>query len=222
MPKNNFLTTSLLIRAAEAEHRILKKALDASNIKNNTKHKSRSSGGILQKQQQLNANSMNMIRNINLDENWRNEFRAYLFRIPIYYQHALRRCLRHILPACVHSLLGNDGIETIASQCFSRVCLQKIRNGELSAKEANERLDRQEDQMKRKGLPYIDATMNRDGTQQQKEEPGYGQYDPRGSRSAYLGTLKNMPPPWRLREDTFRSQNTSNHSDGNNLPLTEM
>ena len=121
-----------LIRAAEAEHRVLKKALDANS--NNQIKMGGVTAGILQQ-----SSISNPSRNVNLDDNWRSEFRAYLFRIPHYYQHALRRCLRPILPASAHSLLNNDGIETIASQCFSRVCLQKIRGGEQFAKESNER-----------------------------------------------------------------------------------
>ena len=224
LPPEPHILLPLVIHALEAEHRVLKKALDTNA--NHLQSKTGATAGILHKQQQqMNTNPS---RNVNLDESWRTELRAYLFRIPPYYQHALRRCLRLILPPSAHSLLNNDGMETISSQCFSRMCLQKIRTGEQSAKEANERLERQEDQLRKKGVPFMDVNINGESQQQQQHHqspppvPGYGQYDPRGSRSAYLAALRTMPPPWKSREDITSEVSGSVDLQQSDPLVTEM
>lgn len=202
LPPEPHILLPLLIRAAEAEHRALKKVSAAE---------SKDGGG---------AGNMNVLkkqalasRNVHLDEHWRNEFRAYLFQIPPYYQNALKWSLRSVLPTSVHSLLNADGVEgSLISQCFSKVCLQKIRNAEQASRENNERLDRQEAELRRRGSQNFD-TPGRVGQQQtpsqpraQNEQtndsatnsPGYGQYDPRLSTESYLAALRNMPAPWRV------------------------
>ena len=203
LPPEPHIILPLLVRAAEAEHRALKKAM-ASELKESNGG-SAPSAGLFKKQAQAS-------RNVPLDEHWRNEFRAYLFRVPPYYQNALRRSLRNVLPVSAHPLLNADGTEgALASQCFSKMCLQKIRSAEQSAREGNERLERQETELRRRGSQTFDAP--RVGQQQQPpnrlqndqandnaKRPliGYGQYDPRSSADSYLAALKGMPAPWRV------------------------
>jgi integrator complex subunit 6 len=155
LPPEPHILLPLLIKAAEAESRMLKKYPDKP-------------------------------RAVHLDDVWRSELRAYLFRIPPYYHVALKRCLRPILPASVQNLLSTDGVESLASQCFSKSCLQKIRAGELLQKENNERLERQERDLRRRGASEKDVTV------------GYGQYDPRGTKSNYLAALRSLPAPWKV------------------------
>lgn len=128
-------------------------------------------------------------RAVLLDEAWRTEFRAYMFRIPPYYHNALKRCLRPLLPNSVHTLLSTDGIDSLASQCFSKACLQKIRAGGQAQKEHNERMERQERELRQRGM-----VENSTG----ETFVGYGQYDVRGSASGYLSSLKMLPAPWKL------------------------
>jgi hypothetical protein len=167
LPPEPHILLPLLLRAAEAEHRLLKKAADA----NHPIHK----------------------LNVSLDENWRTEFRAYLFRLPPYYQNSLKRGLRTVLPASAHSLLPTDGIDSVALQCFSKVCLQKIRNGELLAKDSNERLERQESSLRRQNAMIEHPPRN-----EKIASIRYGQFDPRSSVDSYLAALRNMPPPWHV------------------------
>jgi len=199
LPPEPQILMNLLIRAAEIEHRMLKKASS-------------------KQQQQINVT-------VNLDEQWRNKFRAYLFRIPPYYQPLLRRCLRSILPNSALALLQSEHgtnvtPDTIALQCFSRSCLAKIRNGEQFANEANERIERREEEIRWQGsldggasipLP-IDGNRTSNGHSGGKSSSdgtanlssnndhvvGYGHYDIRGNVESYLSSLRNMPPPWRM------------------------
>jgi hypothetical protein len=86
-------------------------------------------------------------------------------------------------------------------QCFSKVCLQKIRNAEQISKETNERIERQE----------ISLRQHRQGRDISNEDGGrtavkYGHFDPRGTVDSYLATLKSLPPPWcRTQDETFDS-----------------
>jgi integrator complex subunit 6 len=107
LPPDPHLLLPLLLRAVEAEHRVLKKM--APSIEN---------------EKQAAAAS----RTVHLDESWRNELRGYLFRLPPYYQRAINRCLRIILPASAHSLLNTE--DSLISQSCSKMCLQKIRAAE--------------------------------------------------------------------------------------------
>jgi len=169
LPPDPHILFPLLIKASESEHRALKK--------------------VTEKKEVTNALLLSASRNVHLDENWRSSMKAYLFRVPPYYQHSIRRSLRPILPGSAHSLLSVDPIDSIISQCFSRLCLQKIRNGEQFSKESNERLERQEEE-------YRKHTAEHDHGEGQII--GYGQYDNRTDPSSYLAALRNMPPPWRV------------------------
>lgn len=207
LPPEPHILLPLLAKAAELENRALKKAADAKDTAASsgaTASKGGSTAGFIKKQQQSSSNVA--ARNVALDEQWRADMRAYLFRLPPYYSHALRKCLRPILPASAQSLLSTDSYEAIASQCFSRSCLQKIRNGEKVARENNERLERQEAELRRRGVQLIEthsqeavAGNKRTGLDGAPKGPiiGYGQYDPRASVHSYFAALRNMPPPWR-------------------------
>ena len=166
LPPDPHVLLPLLLRAAEAEHRVLKKLEGKGSLGKTAKI------------------------NIPLDEAWRNEIRAYCFRIPPYYHQALRRSLRHILPVSANNMLQIDAsADSIIFQCFSKVCLQKIRNGEQIAKDNSERLERQEMSLR-----------TRSGVLGRNDKPPvlrYGQFDPRGSLDNYLAALRNMPAPWR-------------------------
>jgi hypothetical protein len=223
LPPEPHLLLPLLIRAAEAEHRVM--ALETKDVIGAP------SAGILKKQALAS-------RNVHLDENWKNEFRAYLFRIPPYYQNALRRTLRSVLPASVHSLLNADGSEgALVSQCFSKNCLQKIRNAEQIAKESIDRLERQETELRRRGPHPMDSTRSdpqpqvanqrrfqSDKSNERAKTPlvGYGQYDPRSNPDSYLAGLKGLPAPWRVGAagktsepdtgDSLRTKSKSGHA----------
>eukprot|EP00977_Amphora_coffeiformis_P004596 scaffold992_cov175-Amphora_coffeaeformis.AAC.5 len=168
LPPEPHVLLPLLIRAVEAEHRILKKMEAAGTIKGKTKV------------------------NVPLDEAWRSEFRAYLFRVPTYYQPSLRFALRSMLSASV--LPPAESLESIMKQCFSTVSLQKIRNGEQVARDSNERIERQEASLR----PVKPRDLNAGGNAGMKPLR-YGQYDPRGSLDSYLSALRNMPPPWKVQ-----------------------
>ena len=208
LPPEPHILLPLLLRAAEAEHRVLKKAGAMEAKDGNVSGKGGATAGLIQKQ---TAGS----RTVHLDDHWRTEFRAYLFRLPPYYQNSLRRSLRPVLPASAHSLLNTDGMDgSLASQCFSKTCLQKIRNAEQVARDTNERLERQEAELRRRGSHTV-ATPTR-GEQhptkpgwpanQQAEANkaplptiGYGQYDPRSTSESFLAAIRNMPAPWRIK-----------------------
>eukprot|EP00522_Entomoneis_paludosa_P005355 CAMPEP_0172471352 /NCGR_PEP_ID=MMETSP1065-20121228/67769_1 /TAXON_ID=265537 /ORGANISM="Amphiprora paludosa, Strain CCMP125" /LENGTH=1212 /DNA_ID=CAMNT_0013229447 /DNA_START=86 /DNA_END=3721 /DNA_ORIENTATION=- len=179
LPPDPHILLPLLIRAAEAEHRVIKKLEGKGSL----------GKGI------TSAASAKI--NVPLDESWRNEIRAYLFRLPPYYQPALRRALRPIMPSSANNLLQFDASpDAIVLQCFSKVCLQKIRNGEQVAKDNNDRLERQEVNLRSKrGSQHLGNRAP--GEEKPMQTLRYGQYDPRGSLDSYLAALRNMPPPWR-------------------------
>lgn len=185
LPPEPHIILPLLLRAAEAEHRTINKpeASSKSSVPGAT-------AGLIKKQ----AASTNVVP---MDEQWKCEFRAYLFRLPPYYHNALMRCLRPVLPPSVHSLLHADGMEMVALQCFSKVCHQKIRNGEQIARDNNERLERQEAILRWSNC----ALETRD---EGSPNIGYGQYDSRTSTDSYLAALRNMPSPSRLSGATKR------------------
>jgi len=196
LPPEPHILLPLLVRAAEAENRELTQASESKDVPNGAHlEKGGSTAGLIKKKQ----SSTNVAaRNVALDEHWRSEFRAYLFRIPSYYQHALRRCLRPILPASAQSLLSTDSYEQIASQCFSRSCLQKIRSGEIFVRESNERLERQEAEVRRRGVQLLETQGQESIGVNQAPIIGHGQFDPRASVHSYLAAIRNMPPPWRV------------------------
>ncbi len=178
LPPDPHILLPLLLRAAEIEHRQLKKA--SASASSNT-------------QGETAPNLLNISKNIILDENWRMEMRAYLFRVPPYHQPVLKRCLRSILPPSVHTLLSSDSAESAISQCLSRKVLQKIRTGEQIAKDNNERLERREGEYRRHSADtnqYSDHHANHNTNTLR-----YGQYDCRSPMSSYLNALRKMPPP---------------------------
>lgn len=183
LPPEPHILLPLLLKAAENESRVLKKI------------EAQKGGGLLQKQAMSKAV-------IPIDEQWRTEFRAYLFRVPPYYLPTLRRALRVILPQSAHVFLHTDGVESLAMQCFSKVCAQKIRNGEQIARDSNERLERQEAGLRRHEIP-IDLTGN---GQSEVKPLKYGQFDARASTESYLAALRNMPAPWRVGSAGQRKQ----------------
>jgi len=189
LPPDPHILLPLLLKAAEIEHRVLKKMSEKK---------------MSEKKEATNSYLLAASRSVHLDENWRSDFRAYLFRIPPYYQHILRRSLRHILPSSTHSLFNTDTIDSVISQCFSRLCLQKIRNAELFSKESNERLERHEEEFRKHTAEHD----HEDGL-----AIGYGKYDNRTDPSNYLAALRNMPPPWRVGAGT-RFRKTVNNSFG--------
>jgi integrator complex subunit 6 len=216
LPPEPQMLLPLLVNAAEAEHRILRKASEAKEASG----RCGATAGLIQKQ----ASSAGP-KSVPLDEHWRSDFRAYLFRIPPYYHNALNRSLRPVLPASAHSLLNLDGIETLASHCLSIVCLQKIRNGEQVARDTNDRLERQEADLRRRGVQPMELTSKttpnarHPSTESAKSNQpiiGYGQYDPRNSTTSFLAALRTMPAPWRVKgvprtkeKDVSMVENTS-------------
>ena len=205
LPPEPHILLPLLIKAAEAEHRHMKKAPEKTT------------------------------RNILMDETWRSEFRAYMFRIPPYYHNALRRCLRPVLPSSLHNLLSADGSESLVSQCFSKVCLQKIRNGEQASRDMNERLERQEAELRRRGVLGTDnaAMAQQQGQQGQQQgqlqqqqqhdmrmlpHVGHGQYDPRATTTSYLAALRTMQPPWRSGAGGKATNSAAGVDDGTAFP----
>jgi integrator complex subunit 6 len=191
LPPEPHILLPLLIKAAEAEHRAIKKASESKEAS----ERPGQTAGFIQK-----PGGISGAKNVHLDEHWRSEFRAYLFRVPVYYHNALKRSLRHILPASAHSMLSLEGIETVAAQCFSKLCLQKIRSAEQQARETNERLERQEAELRRHGINPTESTLRKHHGDDSRGLPivGYGQYDPRTSTASYLAALRNMPAPWRV------------------------
>lgn len=211
LPPEPHILLPLLIRAVEAEHRALYKVMMKEG---------KGTGGTLSHTAKMHAVASRLVQ---LDEHWKNEFRAYLFRIPPYYQIALRETLRNILPSSVHSLLPADGTEgALSSQCFSKLCLQKIRSAEQTARESNERLERQESELRRRGTQVLQTparanpqqhpqkrTLN-DQSNEASKTPiiGYGQYDPRSSSDSFVAALKGMPAPWRIGVNPGKSEET--------------
>jgi hypothetical protein len=199
LPPEPQILLPLLIRAAEAEHRIVRKAPEVKDVPG----KSGATAGLIQKQA-----SGSGPKPVPLDDHWRSDFRAYMFRLPPYYHNALKRSLRTVLPVSVHSMLNLDGNETVASQCFSKVCLQKIRNGEQVARDTNERLERQEADLRCRGgqlmeLPSKTAPNARqpnvEAAKSNNPVVGYGQYNTKDSTTSFLAALRTMPAPWRVR-----------------------
>jgi hypothetical protein len=212
LPPEPHVLLPLLLRAADAEHRALKKLAGSADGKDPGTVLPGSAGTGTLSLKQAAAVS----RNTHLDESWRNEFRVYMFRLPQYYTNALKWSLRTVLPASVHSLLNTDGTEgALSNQCYSKICMLKIRNAEQMAKTANERLERQEVELRRRGISMVETARpenqqaqaqlaskgNQSSVETSKAIPPasrYGQYDPRSHVDSYLAALRNMPAPWRV------------------------
>ncbi|KAL3930710.1 MAG: hypothetical protein SGBAC_011645 [Bacillariaceae sp.] len=212
LPPEPHILLPLLLRAAELEHRALKK-IQASAEKDGANQ-------IANISQKLNAAS----RNVHLDDHWRNEFRAYLFRLPPYYQNALKRSLRGVLPASTIALVAADGPEgSLAFQSFSKNCAQKIRFAEQQAHERNERLENQEARLRSRGN-FVALPTSQQQQQQLQQQAGkrgagalpstvaavgYGQFDARFSTDSFLAALKNMPAPWRMGVGTTKAKDAT-------------
>lgn len=167
LPPEPHVLLPLLMRAAEAEHVAIKKM----------------------EKSQKTARPI-----VPLDDHWRSEFRAYQFRLPPYYQHVMKRCLRLVLPPSVHSLLNTEGTD-LASQCFSKACSKKIRDGEQLARDQNEYMEHQEASLRRNAQMFHD----RSSENAQQHSVGYGQYDPRSTVESYLSLLRSLPPPQKQK-----------------------
>lgn len=187
LPPEPQILLPLLLRVAELEHRAWKKSLEANQMKSSAAASS--------------ADAPPTKVHVSIDEAWKSEFRAYLFRIPPYYHNAVKRCLRPILPSSIHSLLHLESTDVIVSQCFSKVCHQKIRNGEVIAKEYTERMERQEAMIrvsKTGAVSSIEASSPMSDADLPPKQQKVGHYDPRCSTDSYLASLRSIPAPWRL------------------------
>jgi hypothetical protein len=205
LPPEPHILLPLLIRAAETENRLLTK-LEASKNAANAASATKSSG-LAQKQALAKAV-------VPIDEHWRSEFRAYLFRLPPYYQLSLKRALRAVLPSSAHSLLHIEAMDSLAFQCFSTVCAQKIRNGEQIARDFNERLERQEACLRSQGAAQSGDLSNKAAHNEHEKPLKYGQFDTRTSTDSYLAALRNMPAPWRVGTAGQRSSSTQEDKKG--------
>lgn len=124
-------------------------------------------------------------------------FTAYLFRLPPYYQHTLKRGIRSVVPASAQSLLHTEAAgDAMLLQCMSKVCLQKIRNAEQISRDTNERLERQEASLRVQAFAQVDSSPRH--PDERAAPLRYGHYDPRSSVESYLAALRQMPPPWRV------------------------
>lgn len=211
LPPDPHILLPLLLRAAEVEHRALKKVHAA------TAASAAGATASLLKQQQSNKPPV-----VSLDESWRNDLRAYLFRLPPYYQFSIKRALRAVLPSSVHSLLHPDSIEAMAMQCFSKECHQRIRQGEQIAIDNNERLERQEEGLRRSHVGENAAATGGGNTNSNELRIGYGQFDPRSTVDSYLAALPSLPAPWRVPGARQRIQEQRAASSSAEQPRTAV
>ena len=173
LPPEIHILLPLLLRACDAEHKVLKRNENDITTGESSKLK------------------------VPMEESWRNEFRAYLFRVPAYYQFALKRTLRSVLPSSYHPLLATEPLESLPLLCFSKICLQKIRNAEQLARENIERLDRLEASLRNRtrSIDHTDRPVLR-----------YGQYHPPTPVENYLASLRYLPEP-KLKDAEERDEN---------------
>ncbi len=190
LPPDPHILLPLLLKVADIENRLLKKAIDKG-------------GKMSMDKSSLQKNLASVSKGILLDETWRSEFRAYLFRLPPYYMFSLSLCLRPLLPSRAQSLVSIDSVDSVISQCFSRQCLQKIRSGEQHSRESVERLDLKEEE-------YRDDTLDSANV----EEVGYGQFDKRSSVTNFLNALRHMPPPWKPGSKKRKRSGSTDYIDG--------
>jgi hypothetical protein len=85
-------------------------------------------------------------------------------------------------------------------QCFSKVCLQKIRNAEQMAREAVDRIEHQEAELRLQHHSTQSYDAKASIVSAEKTAFRYGQYDPLSSKESYLAALRNMPPPWKKNQ----------------------
>ena len=238
LPPDPQIIVPLLIRAAEIEHRAWKRAIERSNMAAAASSTTTTTSSL----------PPPIKVNITLEEQWKSEFRAYLFRVPVYYHNSIKRALRPILPVSVHTaLLQTESFELIAVQCYSKVCHQKIRNGELISKEQNERMERQEAMIRyssKMGLSTVSGSNSGNSLsidsnatslssfyddnsdynsihhpQQRQFRSYYGHYDPRFNIDTYLASLRNIPAPWRLPKNMQAIEESQYRRDSSSTTL---
>ena len=191
LPPDANILLPLLIRAVEIENRSLRNNIRRSEGEEVWKHiVDKGSVATLIRKISDSSYSSNDGQSIVLDDHWVNEMKAYIYRVPPYCLVSVKRCLKLILPSSVHHILGTDTIEAITSQCFSRLCHQKIRAGEVAARDAVDRVDHRSDDCS--PIP-ISCVEN-------KATIGYGRYDRKSSLSSYWTALRTMNPPWKLSQ----------------------
>lgn len=193
LPPDPHILMPLLIKVAEMELRMLKKV--SENNKEAISVKSGATAGLIKKK----INSATAARAIHLDDNWKSDFRAYLFRLPPYYLPAVRRALRSMLPQSVLALLHVESQEVLPLLCMSPSCLNKINNGENAAKNSVEWLRGMEQNIrKRRARSTLDDQSQLQQTVKQETQTfGYGEYDPRMTEQQYKHLLRNLPAPWK-------------------------
>ena len=221
----NFLTRAhpfhpalLFSQIAETEHRILKKATETKD----TGPKAGATAGLIKKK----VSGAAAARALHVDDAWKADFRAYLFRLPAYYLPAVRRALRPLLPPGAASLLHHEGHpEALSSLCFSPACLLKIQQGEKAAEGANEWLRGMEYTVRRRQHPaLLEAPLASEqwqasgrpssGARKEGQQDvtslhfGHGQCD-QFKVSAYLSSLRNAPPPWKNGESSSKCESDS-------------
>jgi hypothetical protein len=142
-----------------------------------------------------------------MDDEWKSDFRAYLFRLPHYYLPAIRHVLSPMLPPSILPLLNFDGHESLPFPCYSPICLNKIQNGEKAAMDMNERIrgmeqrihcSMQDTQLASGRMKSIERKPSMLKKGQQGGDAisfGYGQYDPSMQEHRYLNMLRNLPAP---------------------------
>jgi len=218
LPPDPHILIPLLIRVAEMELRVLKKATESN------KDKAGSRGGATAGLIKKKVNSAAAAKAIHLDDNWKSDFRAYIFRLPPYYHAAIRKVLRPMLPPSALSSLP-DNQEPLPSLCFSRACLMKIKNGEQVARDGNDWLrgiERDLRQRKSRSVPDVPVasavvkpyTRSTGGglidPQSESSKSKYGQFDPKCmTEHSYKESLRSLPP---LRSDKSDSKGENSTS----------
>ena len=206
------------------ELRILKKATDTKDVS-----KAGATAGLIKKKV---INSATAARSIHLDDNWKSDFRAYLFRLPPYYLPAIRRVLRPMLPPSVLSLLNIDTNESLPLSNMSPTCLMKIQNGEKAAMSGLDYVRSMEQNLRMRKARTVELQPQSDQAQtmgqsacqkkgqQQVVDFGYGNFDPRMTEHQYLNSLRNLPPPWKngVKEPKQESSTNSQSSPISLLP----
>lgn len=204
LPPDPHILIPLLIKVAEMELRMLKKVTE--NNKEATSIKAGATAGLIKKK----INSATAARAIHLDDNWKSDFRAYLFRLPPYYLPAVRRVLRSMLPQSVLALLNVESQEVLPLLCMSPSCLTKIQNGEKAAKNSIDWLRGMEQNIrKRRARSTLDdQSQLQQNVKQEPQSFGYGEYDPRMTEQQYQHLLRNLPPPWKngIKEEEEEDQ----------------
>ncbi|KAL7543458.1 hypothetical protein ACHAXR_012739 [Thalassiosira sp. AJA248-18] len=204
LPPDAHILIPLLIKVAELELRILKKATETKEVS-----KTGATAGLIKKK----VNSATAARAIHLDDNWKSDFRAYLFRLPPYYLPAIRRVLRPMLPPSVLSLLNIDTNESLPLSNMSPTCLLKIQNGEKAARDGLDWVRGMEQNLRMRKARSIQEmqlasnqlqTGRNSSTTRKDVDFGYGQYDPRMSEHQFLTSLRNLPPPWKRGEKELK------------------